>query len=79
MITMPHYKFKGTGLALTPEARLDTRAAADFLGFSVKTLNQWRSAGRGPIYHKVGNRVFYHVKHLMAFLHEEARTSSVTR
>lgn len=74
---MPHYKFRGAGL--TPDARLDARAAADFLGFTRKTLSQWRSVGRGPLYHKVGNRVFYRVKDLLDFLHEEARRSGVVR
>ncbi|MBA2883057.1 hypothetical protein HNR65_003414 [Desulfosalsimonas propionicica] len=43
---------------------LSTEQAAEYLKsigvrVSRKTLEAWRCYGRGPAYHKVGNRVFY--------------------
>lgn len=38
---------------------LNTTEVGDRLGLSVKTLANWRSAGIGPAYLKVGGRVLY--------------------
>ena len=35
---------------------LDTKAAAKYLSFKPKTLQEWRETGRGPKAHKVGAR-----------------------
>jgi predicted DNA-binding transcriptional regulator AlpA len=37
----------------------DTREQASRVGFAGKTFDNWRSAGRGPPYYKVGGRVLY--------------------
>lgn len=41
--------------------------AADYLGIAVKTLDNWRSSGRGPRYLKMGARVVYPVTELDTF------------
>lgn len=45
---------------INPE-RMTTEQAAEFLGVSKGTLDQWRSQGRegSPPYMKIGGRVFY--------------------
>jgi predicted site-specific integrase-resolvase len=41
--------------------------AAQYLGVSFKTLQNWRSQGRGPIYYKIGRCARYRRKDLVAF------------
>lgn len=41
--------------------------AAAFLGFTPKTLANWRSAKAGPAYNCVGNRIRYRFSALTAF------------
>lgn len=36
---------------------LDTRAAAEYLCLSPRTLEKWRSAGTGPVYCRIGGGV----------------------
>lgn len=56
---------------------LTTRAAAEFLGVSPRTLEDWRCDGGGPIFHKVGKRlVRYDVASLEFFLKAGARTNT---
>lgn len=43
---------------------LDTKGAADYLGFSPVTLRQWRCQGRGPKYVKAGRSIRYRVADL---------------
>ena len=38
---------------------MDTRAAADLLGLSHRTLEGYRVSGGGPDFHRFGNRVRY--------------------
>ncbi|MCY4003420.1 MAG: helix-turn-helix domain-containing protein [Rhodospirillales bacterium] len=38
---------------------LTPRAAAAFLGLSVRTLARYRSGGKGPVYYKFGRTVRY--------------------
>lgn len=38
---------------------MDTDETAKYLGFSPRTLRDWRSLGEGPPYIKFGNRVRY--------------------
>ena len=52
---------------------LTTKQAADYLtenGFPVrpKSLEVWRCQARGPIYVKIGRRVYYRPEHLDKFL-----------
>lgn len=46
---------------------LNTRQSAHFLGLSVRTLEQMRSAGSGPRFRRHGRLVFYHVDDLEAW------------
>lgn len=43
----------------TNSTMLNRDAAAAELGLSRKTLDNWRSTGRGPRYLKLGSRVLY--------------------
>jgi hypothetical protein len=45
-----------------------TQQAAEFMRLQRKTLENWRSQGRGPAYVKVGGRVLYPVADLEAFV-----------
>lgn len=61
-----------TEAAMEVRPWLDTEAAARYLTASPKTLAIWRSKGKGPRYHIVGQRlVRYHVDDLDAFVRGE--------
>jgi len=45
----------------TPEY-LDTKQAARLMGFSYKTLENWRSKGQGPRYHLLPNKRVRYLK-----------------
>ena len=47
---------------------LDEHRAAGYLGLCVKTLRNWRSAGKGPSYIKIGRIVRYRVTDLDEFI-----------
>jgi len=47
---------------------LDEHRAARYLGLRVKTLRNWRSAGKGPSYIKIGRIVRYRVTELDEFI-----------
>lgn len=56
----------------TATKKLNTREASRYLEtigvpFTRGTLEVWRSRGVGPRYRKVGRKVFYDPKDLMAF------------
>jgi hypothetical protein len=55
---------------------LDTRAAADFLGVSPRTLEGFRVRGGGPRFVKVGGAVRYRLASLEEFLQHQERTST---
>jgi excisionase family DNA binding protein len=50
------------------DPKLSNTDAAAYLGISPKTLNDWRSAGRGPDYLKIGTLVRYRQSDLDAYL-----------
>lgn len=52
---------------MTPQ-NLDERQAAQFLGLSVSTLQQWRFRSRGPAYLKFGKAVRYRVADLETYI-----------
>ena len=54
------------------QVRLTTAEAAPVLGLRVKTLEGWRTLGRGPAFCKVGRTVSYRLSDLMDFV-ESAR------
>ena len=58
-------------------AMLDTSAAADFLGISPRTLEDWRLRGGGPVFRKLGGRlVRYLSADLFSFIEAGARTNT---
>lgn len=52
---------------------LDEKSAAARLGMSHRTLQAWRVGGGGPIYRKIGHRVFYAATDLAGFVDAAAR------
>lgn len=61
------------GEPLIPEALMDARATAAFLGVSVLSLADWRTKGIGPSYMKVGRCVRYRLSALEAWLQSRTR------
>ena len=55
---------------------LTTKEAAEFLRLKPHTLENMRSEGKGPIFTKLGGRVFYHRADLKTWLRESRRRSS---
>ena len=56
-----------------PPGALPSIAAAAYIGYSPKTLANWRTAGEGPLYARVGKsgaRIVYRVIDLDQFLAE---------
>ena len=41
------------------QKNLNTKDAADYIGFSSGTLEIWRQKAKGPKFHKVSGKVFY--------------------
>ena len=50
------------------ERYLTTEEAAEFMNYSINTLNKWRSLGHGPRFLKLGRGVRYKVADLQAFM-----------
>lgn len=42
--------------------KLDTEEAATYLGVTVRTLANWRSAGSGPKFYKPSEKLTYYFK-----------------
>jgi predicted DNA-binding transcriptional regulator AlpA len=59
-----------------PSVVLDTRAAADFLGISPRTLEGFRVRGGGPRFVKIGGAVRYRLASLEEYLQHQERTST---
>ncbi|MFV8381060.1 helix-turn-helix transcriptional regulator [Corynebacterium hindlerae] len=54
-----------------------TDKAAEIIGISPGTLNNWRSRGDGPAYIKVGNRtVLYLISDLEAWLNAQQKVGA---
>lgn len=49
---------------------LSRQDAARLLGLSAKTLANWASAGRGPTFYRLGRKVLYPTKDLIAWIEE---------
>jgi hypothetical protein len=49
--------------------------AADYLRMKLQTLANWRCYGGGPEFTRVGNRVFYPMRRLKAFIRIYSSTS----
>ena len=57
-------------------AVLDTRAAADFLCISARTLEGFRVRGGGPRFVKIGGSVRYRLASLEEYLRQQERAST---
>jgi predicted DNA-binding transcriptional regulator AlpA len=58
--------------------KLSPQQAAQYLGFSVPTLERWRRSGVGPKFVKLGgNRVAYLQKHLDEYVESRVRTPAL--
>lgn len=58
---------------LHPNTLLDSIEAANYLGLSARTLNNWRHVNRGPAFCRVGYRaVRYRVRDLDRFIAERS-------
>ena len=55
---------------------LSTRAAADYLGLSSRTLDRYRVSGEGPVFHRFGGRVRYTRSDLDAWAKARRRVST---
>lgn len=53
---------------LSHDKLLDSAAAAEALGISKYTINNWRARGTGPRYVRLGDRVLYPMKSLNEFV-----------
>jgi len=58
------------------DRKLTRQEAADYLGVSVFTLNQWASEDTGPAFFKVGRKCVYRQSDLDAYLADNAHGSS---
>jgi hypothetical protein len=56
--------------------RLSVREAAKYLGYSVFTLNQLRTKGRGPRYSKPAGKIFYDTADLDKWHNDSLRNST---
>lgn len=54
--------------ALTLPRRYTEAQAAEFLGVAKRTMQDWRTHGRGPAYYKLGKRVVYDATDLQGYL-----------
>lgn len=58
---------------------LTTPRAAEYLGLAPKTLDNWRTSGRGPKFLKLGARVLYPQTELDAYKAANLRQSTSDR
>jgi Helix-turn-helix domain len=64
-------------LAKLPPSRINTDAAAVYLDVSKRTLEEWRRAGRGPQFIKIGKKIVrYEIAELDKFVAEGQRRST---
>lgn len=54
--------------AVAHKRLVNERRAAEILGLQVRTLQQWRTSGRGVCYVKIGGAVRYSLDDLDAFI-----------
>ena len=54
-------------IAHDPNSALTENQAADFLGLSVRSLQNYRAGGNGPSFTKIGRSVRYQRRALIAF------------
>lgn len=70
-----------TSAGASAERFLNTSQTAAYLGLAAQTLREWRCAGRGPAYHRLGGggltgRCLYRLSDLEAYLQARRWTST---
>jgi predicted DNA-binding transcriptional regulator AlpA len=55
---------------------LNTRQAAAHLRLKPSTLDHWRSVGGGPVFHKLGSRIYYTRDDLEAWVQSRRRLTT---
>jgi hypothetical protein len=61
-------------LKMFPDGRMNTDAAAEYIGCTRQTLAQWRTEKKGPAYVKRG-RIFYYKEDIDSWLQELRKES----
>jgi len=69
---------KNIEVVIFPDGRMDAANAAEYLGFSQKTLAMMRCQGTGPEYIKRG-RIFYFREDLDAWINRSVKRSSTAQ
>ena len=64
---------------LKPTEWLNTNETADHLGLQPKTLANMRSLGTGPIFHKLGGKVWYIGQDIIAYRNRRRYIASGVR
>lgn len=71
---MPHEglrkKFEEAGFRVSPRNDVDPGAVAWLLGITPRTLDNWRSQRKGPVYLRLGKRVWYPLGAIVDYLDE---------
>jgi excisionase family DNA binding protein len=76
-LDLPHGSLREDRMASRRRSQLlTTKEAAEELRLKPHTLENMRSDGKGPIFMKLGGRVFYHRADLKTWLRESRRRSS---
>lgn len=60
-------------MSITANNLLNTQQAAEMLGLSPNTLNQWRNRKRGPSFKKIGKAVRYSEEELRSYIAQQTR------
>jgi len=60
----------------TKQRHITTKEAAEYLGFKVKTLANWRAEGTGPNFFRLHNRCFYTLEELDDYRDKKAQRIS---
>ena len=60
-------------LLINSELRYSSSETAALLNVTTNCLRQWRCKSRGPTYYKIGGRVQYRGKDLLAYLNQARR------
>jgi hypothetical protein len=58
----------GDEIVIDDRQRLGERRVAEMLGHSPRTLQRWRTKGKGPPSTKIGRKVFYELNDLQEWI-----------
>lgn len=66
-------------MSFDPELMYLPSEVTKIIGFAPQTLAKWRCLGSGPVYLKIGGRVFYPGRALNMWISDAVRSPSETR